>query len=94
MTKKELELELEPEIELKQKPELEARELAKLCSLSGLTHAQKLSITKAPCPTVGAWRRRKIFPQAMTESINKSVNDEAVYRTVPAAPGLLNTHCR
>ena len=28
----------------------------------------------------------------MTDSINESINDEAVYRTAPATPGLLNTN--
>ena len=27
----------------------------------------------------------------MTRLINESINDEAVYRTAPATPGLLNT---
>ena len=33
----------------------------------------------------------KIFYQIMTDLINESVNDEAVYRTAPATPGLLIT---
>ena len=49
---------------------------------------------KAPFPTVGAWRRRKdIFTNhdLLTYLITELINDEAVCRTAPATPGLLNT---
>ena len=36
----------------------------------------------------------KIWRKRLTDSVNESVNDEAVYRTAPATPGLLNTTIR
>ena len=31
-----------------------------------------------------------IWMKRVTESVNQLINDEAVYRTAPATPGLLN----
>ena len=33
----------------------------------------------------------KIWRKRLTQLMNESINDEAVYRTAPATPGLLNT---
>ena len=36
----------------------------------------------------------KIWRKRLTQSVSQSVNYEAVYRTAPATPGLLNIGCR
>ena len=36
----------------------------------------------------------KIWRKRLTQSVSQSVNDEAVYRTAPATPGLLTRRVR